>query len=1160
MRKVKKMKKLTLERLIKAHKKNNMFYLTKLSTGHTVFARVEGTNFFEGEPDYSKTKGFSSEKLIQLRLQEYKELGFIPERKCNPEQRPRKRYKDFYNNPLISKLTDNGEQTLNIVFDSEFYQQYRVYSNTGKLVFETFEHKEAENFLETNKDYNTVQNYEIMTSMACSLYMQNNIITFNIISPIELIDKKCSYEEMPKLNMTEVLKLIFETCGIDSAIHTKKFIDNGKLTLKSKTLKLTFIAHNGRAEWNKFEWFTTIEFDQKENYCKDKVGQPVMNYISNIQGGDITVNEFRTLIERTLRKLQNVSFFMADTMALVDQDHKKAEAMGKLTDMGEVAEKVHISSYEISHMDILLRECPERYIQYAVQDTIVPLIYVASLYGVNQKPDITLLTGAQRVVIEQLKQQYTNEATGYTSYVERYVKENKLTDKNGKPVVFRNKDNSLTNEALDILYRGLMQEHKKTENMELPLYAKNGLIAVNGHMRDLLLMAQRAYTGGENFCQYISVPKYKRIQLKLEQSKRPKTKWRPERKSTCKAKNIIRSKKGEVLYYDLDIPSAYPTCIYPIVAVNVLDPIAYRTDKEIVIDGSTKEGKKKFNDLKRAIVKNINKKNVGNAKEPLKTFDLGIPGFVEIKECYTPDGIRPLLSAKLKGENVPSNPQHFKLDGHVQQNNTFTFLELQQCIDMGCKVVISKVVITNPVYGNNGELFRPLGEAIVEIIQLRKEMAKKYGKKSLPALICKLIANGCYYGKTAQNCIPTKTYSPIDNEEESVDRGPSRLTQPVYASYITAGTRCILACAGYEMYKHGFSGWLSQTTDGGITIVPEFLVNAWCNSPIAKHFKAVRRSLSMKTEGKEDDRLFVTKHISQELYNFTTRGNVGFCYDKEIEVPVGYVEPKVPNRGYIYKTFYVNHLLTDEERDHIIHTVGEDYIIDGVCAMQGFKSQKGYEKGSEDYKKEIVEAYMRGDRRQQINTYKPESLSMKQKAQINKGRDEQREFPMSTMQKSLLKMNFDFKMVLEPESMDEVEHDGMTYMVGWARPPKDFDEAMAYRKITKNLTRAMRNVPDIEYLKEKVSGYTPLTKKQMQYLLEGYKLGLFERIPLLDELEGQDRLEFINDFVKGDELSIKEMSHCNEPNICKEHRNIINYNIQKRMFEKTINCMKEVEE
>ena len=1152
------MKNLSFEELEKAHKANNMFYLTHLNTGHEVFVRIESTNFFEGEPDYAKGKGFSSENLVQLRIKELEELGFIPERKCEPSQRPRQKFKDFYNNPLISKLTDKGEQCLNLVFDSEFYQEYRVYTKTGELVYTTFEQKEAKNFLETSKDYNVVQNYEIMTSMACSLYMQNNIITFNIISPIELLNRTCHYEEMPKIDMTELLQLIMRTCGIDCATYTRKSIDNGKLEKKSKTLNFTFIAHNGRAEWNKFNWFTTITFDDKGKYDPTQFGQPVMNYISNIQGGDITVTEFQTLIPKTKNKVQNISVFIADTMALVDQDHKKAEAMGKLTDMGEMAEKVHISSYEISHMNVLLREDPEKYIRYAVQDTIVPLVYVASLYGVNVKPDITLLTGAQRVVVEQLCQQYMNYASSYVQYVEDYVLRKELTDKKGNPLPFRAKDGSLTNTALDILYRGLVPEHENTKDTRLPLYAKNGLVAVNKGMRDLLRMAQDAYSGGENFCQYISIPKRKTVKTNIVGTGRPKKKWKPERKSKYKGEGRIDKNEG-VLYYDLDIPSAYPTCIYPIVAVNVLDPIAYFIKKDITIDGSTKEGKQKFKDLRKTIVKAINRKNIGIA-QPMRTFDLGIPTFVVIKECQTPNGVRPLLSTKLRGENVPSNPQHFKLDGNVQENSTFTFLELQQCIDMGCKVTISEVMVANPVYADNGKLFRPLGNAIVEIIQLRKEMAKKYGKKSLPALICKLIANGCYYGKTAQNCIPTKTYSPIENEEESIDRGPSRLTQPVYASYITAGTRCILSCAGYGMFKHGFGGWLSQTTDGGITIAPEFLVNAWCNTPIGKYFKEVRKELSFRTEGREDDRLLVIKHISQELYNFMTRGNVGFCYDKEIQVPVSYKNEKYTDRGYNYSTYYVSHLLTDEERKHIISTIGEDYIVDGVCAMQGFKSQKGFEKGGEEYKQEIVEAYMRGDRRVQINTYKPESLTQKQREQIDKGRDKQREFPMSTMQKSLLKMNFDFKMVLEPENMEEVEHDGMTYMVGWARPPKDFHEAMTYRKITKNIKRGMRNVADIESLKDKVTKYKPLTKKQMQYFLEGYNLGLFEEIPMLDKLQGVDRLEFVNDFVKDGELTLRDIHYCGETAICEANRTKILTLRQNKVFEQTIKSMKEVEE
>ena len=1142
------MKNLTFEELEKAHKANHMFYVGTLSTGHIVFARIENTNFFEGEPDYTKKRGFKEERLTQLKVKEMKELGFVPTRNCEPSERARVKFKDFYENRLIMELTDRKEEAVLIVFDSEFYQQYRVYDK-GRMVYESFEQNEAKEFLR-NSSYKTVQNYEIMTSMACTLYMQGSFCTFNIISPLEKINTKCSYEEMPKIDMEEWLSFLFTTCGIDCAVYSNKTIDEGKMNAKSKCLHVALIAHNGRAEWNKFKWFNTREFDSKGK-LKDECGQPVMNYISNIQGGNITVKKFRALLKRTKGKQQNIEFFIGDTMALVDADHKKLEYIGKLTAMGSQTEKEYVSKYHITHMNKFLTEDPEGYIRYSIQDTIVPLVFIANLYGVNATPDITLLTGGQRVSIAQLCNLYLQEASHYTNMVLSRMKKLGLKDKNGRPIQFLNND-TLTKEGYDLVYRGLIPEHKNTQNTELPLYEKDGLIAVNEAMRDLLLMAQRGYSGGENFSAYVSVPADPRTVADISASKRPKTKRKPKRSSVFEGKLAQHE-----LFYDLDIQSAYPTSMYPIVAVNVLDPIAYISNEEIEFDATTKQGKQKFRNFKKAIVKEINRKNVGNGK--ISSLDLGIPGFVEVKYCVTPKG-RPLLSAKLRGENVPVNPIIFEASGDAQRSCTFTFLELQQCIDMGCDIVVSKVVITNPVFTDKGKLFRPLGEAIVQIIQLRKQMAKKYGKKSLPALICKLIANGVYYGKTAQNCIPTKTYSPIDNEGESIDRGPSRMTQPIYASYITAGTRCILSCAGFEMYKKGFVGWLSQTTDGGISTVPEFLVNMWCSATtMGKFFKGVRAELSQKTEGKVDDRLFATKHISQELYNFTTRGNVGFCYDKEIQVPVGYVNPHDTSRGFKYETFYVSHLLSETERKEIIETVGEDYIIDGVCAMQGFRSEFEYQKGSEEFKQEIVQSYMRGDRREQINTYKPESLTQKQRAQIVKDKSEEREFPMSTMQKNSLKMNFDYKTIPHPEDFDEVEISGMKYMVGWTQPPKTFEEAMSYRKVVKNMKRCVRNVADLEEIEKRANTYKPLTKKQMGQLIKAHTLCLVT-VYKFNELGWEDRLEFINDYIKDEEMTMDEMQYHFKTRYAEKQKETVKNMCYKNIFDETVKSMNEVGE
>lgn len=1148
---------LTKDKIDIAHLKNGMFYAGKLNTGHNVYARIEKTNFFEGEKNYTTLVGFNKTNLQKTIDKEQEALGYIPERMCKPEDKPREKYKEFYKNKLISKLTNVNKQALVICFDTEYYHNYVVEEKTGEIVLSTYEQEEVVKFLEEN-DYTQAKNYEILTSLSCSMVVENYFCTFNILVPMEFLNVYTTVEKLPKVNMEELLSFIFEMCGVNLATQTKDYIEAGKLKRKNKALKVVLLAHNGRAEWNKFEWFDTFDFDKYGNMV-DGVGQPVMNYVSNIQGGDITVNTFNGFLHRSNNVLQNCVFSICDTMSLTDPNHKKLKDLGKIIGMGMETEKVSISKEDLQHMNVFLVNEPSKYIEYAIQDTIIPLVYVATLYGVNNAPDITLLTGGQRVVEEQLKTNFKTNASKYLRSCSEYNKTEEITNKNGDPVRFTDKKGNLTNEALDMVYRGLIPEHKNTENSELPLYEKKGLVAVTTEMRDFLLMAQRSYKGGENFCSCLCVPQTPKMKVEVETT-RAKTRKNPKRKSACTVNHseTFFHTNGEVQFYDLDIPSAYPTSIKPICAVNVLSPIACQSSKVITFDGGTKKGKKKFHDLKRSIVKKINQMNLGYMK-PLKSFDLGIPGFVEIKECITPKGVRPLLSAKLKGENVPVNPQHFKVDGNVVSNsNTFTFIELQQLIDLGCTVVVSKIVIANPVIDDNGDLFRPLGDAVVEIIQLRKKMAKLYGKKSLPALVCKLIANGVYYGKTAQNCIPTKTFSPIEDEDESIDRGPSNLTQPIYASYITAGTRCLLSSAGYGMFKQGYVGWLSQTTDGGITTVPEFLVNKWADTTVANFFKKVRAELSLLTEGKEDNRLLVVKHISQELYNFTTRGNVGFCNDKVIQVPVSFKHEKDETRGFVYEPYYVEHLLSETEKQHIKETVGEDYIVDGVCACQGFKSSYGYLKGSEDFKWEIAIAYLNGMRRIQINTYKPESLTQKQKQQIRNAYDEGREWPMSSTQKSFLKMNFDYKQNLIPENFEEIELAGMKYVLGWATPFESFSEAMSFRKFTKNMKRCVRNVVDLEYVQKKVKGYNPITKRQMRLFLEGYKLGVFGEIPVLDELQGQERLEFVNDFIKDGEMTLSEIKACYKIERCLNDESEIRSEYQVRKFDKTIQTMLEV--
>lgn len=88
--------------------------------------------------------------------------------------------------------------------------------------------------------------------------------------------------------------------------------------------------------------------------------------------------------------------------------------------------------------------------------------------------------------------------------------------------------------------------------------------------------------------------------------------------------------------------------------------------------------------------------------------------------------------------------------------------------------------------------------------------------------------------------------------------------------------------------------------------------------------------------------------------------------------------------------------------------------------------------------------------------------------------------------------------------------------------------------------------------------YGLLTKQQMRLFLEGYKLGVFGVIPVLDELQGQERLEFINDFIKGDEMTLYEMQNCYKMERCESHKDKIICNYEKKIFEQTILCMQEV--
>lgn len=164
-------------------------------------------------------------------------------------------------------------------------------------------------------------------------------------------------------------------------------------------------------------------------------------------------------------------------------------------------------------------------------------------------------------------------------------------------------------------------------------------------------------------------------------------------------------------------------------------------------------------------------------------------------------------------------------------------------------------------------MVKTLGLVNSHLISKRKELAEKYGKKSKQALDYKLAANGSY-GKMAQGMNDSNSYNALVDRMESV--GGGCITNPYYASYITAIARVILNLTSQEITEMGYSTY-SNTTDGLITDLPEELL------PSLKIYglkRILQENRALFFNEKIDSDIFEVKHRQDTFLNVATRHNV----------------------------------------------------------------------------------------------------------------------------------------------------------------------------------------------------------------------------------------------------------------------------------------------
>ena len=290
-----------------------------------------------------------------------------------------------------------------------------------------------------------------------------------------------------------------------------------------------------------------------------------------------------------------------------------------------------------------------------------------------------------------------------------------------------------------------------------------------------------------------------------------------------------------ILTTDFDLTSAYPTLMSCLPYVNMLVPF------EEFVNISPEEALKKL--------------------ENLKEFNVA---------CGIVDWDYSLACDRYKN--------HSCIAQKIQNNLVFTTkginvslagADLYRALSLGVITKIEKLIIPKTL--ENEYIFK---DYYKKTIKLRNKFKKQFGKKSVQQEIIKL-KNNSLYGKTAQG-LSSSSISSYINKIKVTEQMPScDLTNPVYASCITALVRTyltdVIALLEEKEYKVH-----SVTTDGFITNLSDIklLDKLTQEDHYIKDFTL--KILEICKEIQDNNILnsiWEIKHTNIGFFNITTRGN-----------------------------------------------------------------------------------------------------------------------------------------------------------------------------------------------------------------------------------------------------------------------------------------------
>jgi len=186
--------------------------------------------------------------------------------------------------------------------------------------------------------------------------------------------------------------------------------------------------------------------------------------------------------------------------------------------------------------------------------------------------------------------------------------------------------------------------------------------------------------------------------------------------------------------------------------------------------------------------------------------------------------------------------------------------EILLAISMGCEIeFIEGRFINSDRDGKNDRGFR--NRVFEGFLVHCLEERNKYEKKSMKNLFWKEVANSTY-GKTAQGLRERRIYDLRQDDMRSLD--PSKITNPVYAAFITAFCRGTLSEIMNNLPKRRTV--FSVTTDGFLTDATEKDIVDSTRGVLCRYYKSARHKLTT------DETIYEVKHVVNRPLGWRTRG------------------------------------------------------------------------------------------------------------------------------------------------------------------------------------------------------------------------------------------------------------------------------------------------